>query len=128
MGLKAPRSTGNETAPRNAQPPKKAPALEVNAETFNLIARSLLNVSDQIPALVRDCVDLKTDNAELKGMLWQLSASVASLQTDIQTIARSVAGGVSLPRMRPGAGGPPSEQSLRETLRSIPGLNENEDR
>jgi hypothetical protein len=104
-----------------------------DAETFNLIARSLLNVSDQIPNLVRDAADLKTDNAEIKNLIWQIANSIAGLKTDIERIAHAVSVPLTL-QNPPGkmklraAGGAPSDESLREALRSIPGVNENGDR
>jgi hypothetical protein len=109
------------------------PPANRDAETFNLIARSLLNVSDQIPNLVRDAADLKTDLAEIKNSIWQLANSIASFKSDIERIAQAAA--VPLTLREPPAkmrlarqAGAPSDESLREALRSIPGVNENGDR
>ena len=82
-----PRQPG-ETAPR-----ERAPRVELSTsnETFNLIARSLLNVSDQIPALVRDTAELKVSDVEIKSLIWQLTNSITSIQNAIQGLASDVA-------------------------------------
>ena len=74
------------------QAQQRAPRVELSTsnETFNLIARSLLNVSDQIPALVRDTSELKVHNAEIKSMIWQLNNSIVAMQNDIAFIANTM--------------------------------------
>ena len=115
---------------RPGDQPSGRPPANRDAETFNLIARSLLNVSDQIPSLVRDGADLKADLAELKNMIWQLGQSVNDARAEIAAIARTVAAPLPLtnpaPRMklapRHQTAGAPTGESLREALNSIPGV------
>ena len=75
------------------QAQQRAPRVELSTsnETFNLIARSLLNVSDQIPALVRDTAELKVSDVEIKNLIWQLSGSITGIQNAIQGLANDVA-------------------------------------
>jgi hypothetical protein len=75
------------------QAQQRAPRVELSTsnETFNLIARSLLNVSDQIPALVRDTAELKVSDVEIKSLIWQLTNSITSIQNAIQGLASDVA-------------------------------------
>jgi hypothetical protein len=116
---------------------RPAPRVELaqSDETFNLIARSLLNVSDQIPALVRDTAELKVNCAEIlvedaktKNMIFQLANNLAALTSDIQYIASMVgAKGVDTPpnvsRMKLAAD--PGEEEMPSILRKLQSVAEN---
>jgi hypothetical protein len=123
-----------------AMPPAepRAPRTQQSDETFNLIARSLLNVSDQVPALVRDAADLRVDSAEIKAaisemrdMIARLSQSLAALQAGLQHDLASIAQAVGTPltlreqpriKLASGQSRPPEGASLAEALASIPGI------
>jgi len=93
MGMGSPkRRPRTENHAAAEAPRERAPRVELSTsnETFNLIARSLLNVSDQIPALVRDTSELKVGNAELKNLIWQLNNSILAMQNDIAFIANTM--------------------------------------
>jgi len=95
MGMDAPkrgRPRNEVSAPPTEPRAPRAPRVEISTsdETFNLIAKSLLNVSEQIPMLVRDCADIRVDNSEIKQMIYQLSNNIAALQQDIAYIVSSI--------------------------------------
>ena len=98
-------------------------------ETFNLIAKSLLNVSDQVPNMVRDMAELKVGIAELKAMMLHANNTIMGFREDIENIARAtgaIPGVLNLPqKMRVGtqqAPGAPTPEQLREAMRAVPGL------
>jgi methyl-accepting chemotaxis protein len=97
-------------------------------ETFNLIAKSLLNVSDQVPNMVRDMAELKVSLLELKHMMESINNSLSYFRQDIENIARAtgaIPGVLNLapqPRRSQQAPGAPTPEQLREAMRAIPGV------
>jgi hypothetical protein len=99
--------------PKADRPNSSRETMQVDAEVFTLVVRSVHAMAEQLPGLLRD-------TQELKALLWQVAENQANLQEDISAIARSV--GLGRQSFRQDAAPTPSAESLRDVLRGLPNL------